>query len=124
MKRDATRRILYAFVLVIFTPLAFARGGYGMGQDYGYAPYQDHPCPYGYSCPRNNGGYGIMGPGMMHGYKGMPMYGYGPGNSAMRPGIMRPGMMGPGMMGPGNGYGRGDMGRGMMGGTAPESGTQ
>jgi len=114
MKRDATRRILYAFVLVISSPLAFARGGYGMGQDYRYAPYQDHPCPYGYSCPRNNGGYGMMGPGMMPGYNGMPMYGYGPDNP----------VMGPGMMGPGYGYGRRGMGRGMMGGTAPESSTR
>ena len=119
MNRQATRRIFYAFGLVISTPLAFAGGGYGVDQDYGYAPYQDYQCPYGYSCPRNNSGYGMMGPGMMHGYNGMPMYGYGPGNPAMGPG-----MMGRGMRGPGYGYGRPGMGRGMMGGTPPQSNTQ
>lgn len=120
MNRHAIRRILYAFTLLVAAPLAFARGGYGAGQDYDYSPYQDYRCPYGYSCPRNNSGYGMMGPGMMPGYHGMPMYDYGPGNSTMGPGMMRPGMMGPGY-----GYGRPGMGRGMMGGgTPPQSSTQ
>lgn len=96
MNRHTTRRTLYAVVLFISAPLAFARGGYAVGQDSGYSPYQNYQCPYGYSCLRNNGSYGMMGPGMMRpgmmrGYYGMPGYGYGPGNSTMGPGMMGPG---------------------------------
>jgi hypothetical protein len=108
--------------LLMIGVIAYAQGpgmmgGYDMGPGMMGSGQQGwNYCPY---CGQNlgQGGYGMMGPGMMHGG-----YGMGPGmmggGYGMGPGMMRGGM-GPGMMGPGY-YGQSEACQNFMNDTAEQ----